>query len=85
MELSRISVLVLAWTCCWLLPQVILGEGEGEAAEPVSDVSKSICQDMVPSPTLEMFVDKLPRLKKIKVSNGKHLTVGAYKIQQVRH
>jgi hypothetical protein len=74
-------VLVLAWACCWwVLPQLVLGEGE-----PVSDASKSICQDMLPSPTLEMFVDKLPRMKKISVSNGKQLTLGAYKIKQVRH
>lgn len=77
MGLSRISVLVLAWTYCWMLPQLVLGEG--------SDSSKSICQDMLPSPTLEMFVDQLPRLEKIKVSNGKQLTLGAYKIKQVRH
>lgn len=79
MELSRLLVLVLA---CWLLPQGIFGEGAEPS--PESDESRSICQDMVPSPTLEMFVDKLPRLKKIKVSNGKQLTLGAYKIKQVK-
>lgn len=74
MDLSRLSIVVLALV---VLPQLILGQ------EPVSDATRSICQAMIPSPTLEMFVDALPKLNRIHVSNGSQLTLGAYKIQQV--
>lgn len=40
---------------------------------------------MVPSPKLEMFVDKLPKLRKISFANGKKLTIGVYKIKQKLH
>lgn len=45
---------------------------------------QSVCQNLAPSPVLEPFVDKLPRLKAIHIHNRKQLTLGAYKITQVR-
>lgn len=75
MDLSRLCIVVLAFV---VLPQLILGQ-----AVPASNATHSICQDMIPSPTLEMFVDPLPRLKKIRVADGRQITLGAYKIQQV--
>lgn len=77
MELpKRLYVVVLALV---ILPQLIL------AQDLVSNASHSICQAMTPSPTLEMFVDPLPRMPYINVSNGVPLTLGAYTIQQQLH
>ncbi|CAK9271596.1 unnamed protein product [Sphagnum jensenii] len=46
---------------------------------------QSVCQNLAPSPVLEPFVDKLPRLKAIHIHNRKQLTLGAYKITQKLH
>ncbi|CAM6023991.1 unnamed protein product, partial [Sphagnum balticum] len=46
---------------------------------------QSVCQNLAPSPVLEPFVDKLPRLKAIHIHNRKRLTLGAYKITQKLH
>ncbi|KAG0576684.1 hypothetical protein KC19_5G099500 [Ceratodon purpureus] len=44
-----------------------------------------VCQTLQPSPTLEPFVDKLPKLKQIRIDHGKQVVLGAYKIQQKLH
>ncbi len=54
------------------------------AAAAVDVNDSSVCQNLVPSPRLEQFVDELPRLKTILVNNRKQVTLGAYKIKQVR-
>jgi hypothetical protein len=43
----------------------------------------SSCQNLVPSPNLEKFVDELPIPKSIHIDNGTQITLGAYKITQV--
>lgn len=43
----------------------------------------SLCQNLVPSPNLEKFVDELPIPKSIHIDNGTQITLGAYKITQV--
>lgn len=55
------------------------------AAAAVDVNNSSVCQNLVPSPRLEQFVDELPRLKTILVNNRKQVTLGAYKIKQKLH
>jgi hypothetical protein len=43
----------------------------------------SFCQNLVPSPILEKFVDELPIPKSIHIDKGTQITLGAYKITQV--
>lgn len=49
----------------------------------VIDDPVQVCQTLQPSPTLEPFVDKLPKLKQIRIDHGKQVVIGAFKIQQV--
>lgn len=66
-------------------PSIIArGETTQAAAAAVDVNDSSVCQNLVPSPRLEQFVDELPRLKTILVNNRKQVTLGAYKIKQVR-
>ena len=50
----------------------------------MTDDPVQVCQTLQPSPTLEQFVDKLPKLKQIRIDHGKQVILGAYKIKQVR-
>ncbi|KAL3687464.1 hypothetical protein R1sor_013773 [Riccia sorocarpa] len=45
----------------------------------------SVCQDLQPSPALTPYIDPLPLLKTIDISDGKQIIVGAYKITQKLH
>ncbi|CAM6019354.1 unnamed protein product [Sphagnum balticum] len=45
----------------------------------------SFCQNLVPSPNLEKFVDELPIPQSIHIDNGTQITLGAYKITQKLH
>ncbi|CAM6051120.1 unnamed protein product [Sphagnum compactum] len=67
-------------------PSIIArGETTQTAAAAVDVNDSSVCQNLVPSPRLEQFVDELPRLKTILVNNRKQVTLGAYKIKQKLH
>jgi spore coat protein A len=67
-------------------PSIIArGETTQAAAAAVDVNDSSVCQNLVPSPRLEQFVDELPRLKTILVNNRKQVTLGAYKIKQKLH
>lgn len=74
--LGKLLIVLLACSCYSSLLQTSYASAD-------LDFPVSICQDLAPSPLLEQFVDKLPILKKIRISHGKQLTLGAYKIQQV--
>lgn len=74
--LGKLLIVLLACSCYSSLLQT-------SYASAHLDSSISICQELAPSPLLEQFVDKLPIMKKIRISHGKQLTLGAYKIQQV--
>ncbi len=66
-------------------PSIIArGETTQTAAAAVDVNDSSVCQNLVPSPRLEQFVDELPRLKTILFNNRKQVTLGAYKLKQVR-
>ncbi|KAJ7558934.1 hypothetical protein O6H91_04G062000 [Diphasiastrum complanatum] len=64
---------LIAWT--WLIPLLL----KSVTAQP------SICQQLDPSPNLQMFVDKLPIPATIDISTGAQLTLGIYKITQKLH
>lgn len=74
---DKLLIVLLAWGSYSSLLQTTY-------ASTALDSPVSLCQELAPSPSLEQFVDKLPILKKIRISDGKQLTLGAYKIQQVR-
>ncbi|KAH8944137.1 hypothetical protein BDL97_13G093000 [Sphagnum fallax] len=84
------SMWVIGWIFCSALllsaPSIIArGETTQAAAAAVDVNDSSVCQNLVPSPRLEQFVDELPRLKTILVNNRKQVTLGAYKIKQKLH
>lgn len=71
------AVVLFLGGLCFLSTQVIGGLVPDEDHD-------SVCQNLAPSPALEQFVDELPKLKSIRIKNGKQLTLGVFKITQVR-
>lgn len=73
------SMVRIVWVMSFISTLFFLPSDAGKTPPSV----QSVCQNLVPSPNLQKFVDKLPRPKNIYLSNCTQLTLGAYKITQV--
>ncbi|KAG0591033.1 hypothetical protein KC19_1G144100 [Ceratodon purpureus] len=80
---SQPAMAVRRRSCCLLL--LLACSSCFQGATGIYDAAISQCQQLAPSPSLEKFVDKLPRPKVIRISNAKQITIGAFKIQQKLH
>jgi spore coat protein A len=75
------SMVRIVWVMSFISTLFFLPSDAGKTPPSV----QSVCQNLVPSPNLQKFVDKLPRPKNIYLSNCTQLTLGAYKITQKLH